>query len=292
MPPRTTRPPTPESEHSWWSDSNPTGPTIPLHAMTKPLIKLMYRVQGTSSIVPRTPRPPTPQSAHSWWSDSNRTGATIPLHTLAKPLLKFLHHRKALGLIKKYRGTPLSDTSMDIYSSYLGYKYLRFSTKTAIIHDLDRRAVSEQDAHAVVRSLGSEDVTELLESPNAALRSAAWKFLGELARYESTTQLVLLPKMVVSLRVQYMHYPGSPTGKTAPYGGPDALLFPPRKLLTPPRKLAFFGVPAREFGNLIPSTCFARTACSAPRDFGPARAQNRTSARAREFSLVVLPRKH
>ncbi|KAJ7497882.1 hypothetical protein B0H11DRAFT_1909860 [Mycena galericulata] len=62
------------------------------------------------------------------------------------------------------------------------------------------------------------------------------------------------------------------------YGGPDALLFPPRKLLIPPRKLAFFGVPAREFGNLIPSTSFARTACSAPRDFGP--------ARAREFSLL------
>ncbi|KAJ7491584.1 hypothetical protein B0H11DRAFT_2191300 [Mycena galericulata] len=30
----------------------------------------------------------------------------------------------------------------------------------------------------------------------------------------------------------------------------------------PPYKLAFFGVPAREFGSLITSICFARTACS------------------------------
>ncbi|KAJ7488353.1 armadillo-type protein [Mycena latifolia] len=80
---------------------------------------------------------------------------------------------------------------MDIYSSYLTYKYLRSSTKTAIIHDLDRRAVSEGEAHTVVRSLPAEDVAELLDSRNAALRSAAWKFLGELAHHESTAEAVL-----------------------------------------------------------------------------------------------------
>ncbi|KAJ7431998.1 hypothetical protein B0H11DRAFT_1941090 [Mycena galericulata] len=60
------------------------------------------------------------------------------------------------------------------------------------------------------------------------------------------------------------------------YGGPDALLFPPRKL-------AFFGIPAREFRSLITSICLARTACSAPPDVGPARAKIRTSARAQTF---------
>ncbi|KAJ7491668.1 hypothetical protein B0H11DRAFT_1911582 [Mycena galericulata] len=67
------------------------------------------------------------------------------------------------------------------------------------------------------------------------------------------------------------------------YGGPDAHLFPPRKHLTTPRKLAFFGRPARDFASLIPSTSFARTACSAPRDFGPTRAKIQTSARAQNF---------
>jgi hypothetical protein len=120
-----------------------------------------------------------------------------------------MHHRKALSIIKKNRNTPLSGTSMDIYSSYLAYrypwpliaihmtdapcryKYLRSSTKTAILHDLDRRAVLEQDARAVVGSLASEDVAELLESSNAPLRSAAWKFLGELAHHESSVEAVL-----------------------------------------------------------------------------------------------------
>ncbi|KAJ7491585.1 hypothetical protein B0H11DRAFT_1911848 [Mycena galericulata] len=68
------------------------------------------------------------------------------------------------------------------------------------------------------------------------------------------------------------------------YGGPDALLFPPRKHLIPPRKFAFFGVPAREFGSLIPSTCFARTACSAPREFGN-RAHDFESPRAPKFEV-------
>ncbi|KAJ7504822.1 hypothetical protein B0H11DRAFT_1904901 [Mycena galericulata] len=61
------------------------------------------------------------------------------------------------------------------------------------------------------------------------------------------------------------------------YGGPDALLFPPRKF-------AFFGIPARDFGSLITSICFARTACSAPREFGN-RVRDFESPRARKFEV-------
>ncbi|KAJ7504823.1 hypothetical protein B0H11DRAFT_1904902 [Mycena galericulata] len=71
------------------------------------------------------------------------------------------------------------------------------------------------------------------------------------------------------------------------YGGPDALLFPLRKHLTPPRKFAFFGVPAREFSSLIRSTCFARTACSAPREFGNC-ARDFESPRARKFEVPYV----
>ncbi|KAJ7503982.1 hypothetical protein B0H11DRAFT_1905867 [Mycena galericulata] len=72
------------------------------------------------------------------------------------------------------------------------------------------------------------------------------------------------------------------------YGGSDALLFPPRKLLTPPRKFAFFGVPAREFGSLIPSTCFARSASSAPQTWA-GRARDFESARARKLKFCTSP---
>ncbi|KAJ7906191.1 hypothetical protein B0H13DRAFT_2021508, partial [Mycena leptocephala] len=37
---------TPQSVHSWWSDSNPTGATIPLHALAKPLMKRLYHRQA------------------------------------------------------------------------------------------------------------------------------------------------------------------------------------------------------------------------------------------------------
>ncbi|KAJ7483135.1 hypothetical protein B0H11DRAFT_1914879 [Mycena galericulata] len=63
------------------------------------------------------------------------------------------------------------------------------------------------------------------------------------------------------------------------------------KHLTPPRKLAFFGRAARDFASLILSPSFARTACSAPRDFGPARAKIQTSARAQKF-LQSPPQKN
>ncbi|KAJ7478900.1 armadillo-type protein [Mycena latifolia] len=39
-----------ESVHSWWSDSNPAGPTISLHAATKPLMRLMYHRQALAFI--------------------------------------------------------------------------------------------------------------------------------------------------------------------------------------------------------------------------------------------------
>ncbi|KAJ6575959.1 armadillo-type protein [Mycena vulgaris] len=45
-----TRQRTPESVRSWWSDSNPTGPNINLHALAKPLMKLMYHRQALDYI--------------------------------------------------------------------------------------------------------------------------------------------------------------------------------------------------------------------------------------------------
>ncbi|KAJ7628229.1 hypothetical protein DFH06DRAFT_723965 [Mycena polygramma] len=42
------RPPTPQSTHSWWSDRNSIGPTISIHAAAKPLMRLMYHEQVRS----------------------------------------------------------------------------------------------------------------------------------------------------------------------------------------------------------------------------------------------------
>ncbi|KAJ7115614.1 armadillo-type protein [Mycena crocata] len=41
---------TAESVQSWWSDSNPTGATISIHAAAKPLMKIMYHVAAVEFI--------------------------------------------------------------------------------------------------------------------------------------------------------------------------------------------------------------------------------------------------
>ncbi|KAJ6458049.1 hypothetical protein C8R47DRAFT_1163688 [Mycena vitilis] len=44
------RPPTPQSTHSWWSDTNSIGPTFSIHAVAKPLMRLMYHQQVRSFV--------------------------------------------------------------------------------------------------------------------------------------------------------------------------------------------------------------------------------------------------
>jgi hypothetical protein len=44
---------TPQSVHSWWSDSNPPGATIPLHTLAKPLSRLLYHRQALGIIAKR-----------------------------------------------------------------------------------------------------------------------------------------------------------------------------------------------------------------------------------------------
>ncbi|KAJ7120196.1 armadillo-type protein [Mycena epipterygia] len=44
--------PTRESIHSWWSDSNSLGATIPLHTLSKPLLKYLYHRQALGIMTP------------------------------------------------------------------------------------------------------------------------------------------------------------------------------------------------------------------------------------------------
>ncbi|KAK7033771.1 hypothetical protein R3P38DRAFT_2772671 [Favolaschia claudopus] len=55
------RPSTPDSVHSWWSDSNSIGPTISIHAAAKPLMRLMYHRQVRSFFKRNQDTPITPE---------------------------------------------------------------------------------------------------------------------------------------------------------------------------------------------------------------------------------------
>ncbi|KAJ7476519.1 hypothetical protein FB451DRAFT_245123 [Mycena latifolia] len=60
--PSLTRQQTLESLRSWWSDSNPPGPTINLHAAAKPLMRLMYHRQAMEFVRKNRYAPLSPES--------------------------------------------------------------------------------------------------------------------------------------------------------------------------------------------------------------------------------------
>ncbi|KAJ6559450.1 armadillo-type protein [Mycena vulgaris] len=134
--------------------------------------------------MPLLTRQRTLESVLSWWSDSNRPGATIDLHAAAKPLMKWMYHRQALDFIKKNHDLPLSEETLQIYSNYLGWKYVPHSTKIAILTELTLRASSEEDARALVHSGLLYVLPQLSEERSWGIAKLLLEHLG---RHGSTT---------------------------------------------------------------------------------------------------------
>ncbi|KAJ7479131.1 armadillo-type protein [Mycena latifolia] len=136
-------------------------------------------------------RQPTRDSLHSWWSDRNPVGPTIDLHAAAKPLMRFMYRRDALALIAKNRGIPLSSEDMDIYSSYLAYKYVSSSTKIAILVELETRLDSDDDARAVADSFLLQLADEFLSPSDTEICKLMCRILGLLADRDAAIPAVL-----------------------------------------------------------------------------------------------------
>ncbi|KAJ7029423.1 hypothetical protein C8F04DRAFT_1288280, partial [Mycena alexandri] len=137
--------------------------------------------------MPPFTRQETPESFHSRWSNNNgQSRLTITPHAVAHPLLRLRYRVQVRTFIKRNRGVPLSGITMDIYCSYLAYRYISPSTKTLILEELSNRAEgNNDDALVVVASLLSPDqselVTELLDSIDGQIRRCMCKLLGNLA---------------------------------------------------------------------------------------------------------------
>jgi hypothetical protein len=148
----------PDSIHSWWSDRNSVGPTISLHAIAKPLIKVMYHQQAMGFI---------------------KRNRGLPLSGMT------------LLIFSSYLMYVLFGFDRILRLTVCRYKYLSSATKSAILMELAARAESEDDAHAVVDSLVFHQIAELLESPCAEIRRSTCWMLGKLASHESTEAPVL-----------------------------------------------------------------------------------------------------
>ncbi|KAJ7839170.1 armadillo-type protein [Mycena leptocephala] len=151
-------------------------------------------------------RPPSlmSRSVHSWWSDRNPPGATINLHAAAKPLMRLMYHRQVISFIQKNQGLPLSDEIMDIYTSYLAFKYVGPSAKAAILKDLGVRSLSKKAAITVVSSqlIETELLGQLLNSPFTKIRELMCWLLSVLAEDPSAAVSLCTPticELLVSL---------------------------------------------------------------------------------------------
>ncbi|KAJ7622368.1 armadillo-type protein [Roridomyces roridus] len=135
--------------------------------------------------MPPPQRVETPRSQASWWSDRNsmlHISPTMKIHAAAKPLMKFLYHRQALGIMEDTRESPLFGELLDIYSSYLLYKYVSPATRIVVLQHLERRARSSaDDARAILCSSVLDPLIQLLTIER--FRTTTYPLVGMLLAY-------------------------------------------------------------------------------------------------------------
>ncbi|KAJ7448805.1 armadillo-type protein [Mycena latifolia] len=136
-------------------------------------------------------RQPTLDSVLSWWSDSNPVGPTISIHAAAKPLMRRMYHRDALAFIRKNHDIPLTNETLQIYSSYLSFKYVSPATKIAILEELSGRADFPPDALVIANSPVLYCVHELSRALDPEVRSRSCSMLARLASHPDTVTVIL-----------------------------------------------------------------------------------------------------
>ncbi|KAJ7494150.1 armadillo-type protein [Mycena latifolia] len=168
MPPLT-RQQTYQSILSCWSDSNPSGATINLHAAAKPLMRLMYHRQALGFV-------------------KRNRGVALSRETVEIYLSYVLY-----GEYRLVR-TP-SDSS---YS----WKYVSTATKLVILEELKTRARSEEDAHVLISSNTVNAMIQLLRSSPYDMH-LAWPsvaILRELTWHTKSASAAVIESFVALLR--------------------------------------------------------------------------------------------
>ncbi|KAK6971722.1 hypothetical protein R3P38DRAFT_714554 [Favolaschia claudopus] len=114
----------------------------------------------------------SPPSLLSYWSDNMSVGPNLPLHTLSKPAIRYLYRSQVRNFIKTNENNPLSEEMMEIFESYLSYKYISSATKCMIVDHLCRR-LELLEVHRCLSTMemvfrSSHILVEVLESPDSS----------------------------------------------------------------------------------------------------------------------------
>ncbi|KAJ7079845.1 armadillo-type protein [Mycena epipterygia] len=225
------------SIHSWWSDRNPPGPTMDLHAASKPFMKFLYRRQVLDFIkrndLKSIDSPPLSNETLQIYSDylafkyiSPSTKTRI-LSALFRRLLSEEDARAMAHSPVVYQITELlhfPDTVIRRWACWiicmlsrhesLVVIVLRFEPCTCLvsllsdedikvmepaIYALSRISRFPHGARAVVAANTLDYLAELLKSPNATVRRWTCWTVGNLTRHDSTAKAVLALNLCVQL---------------------------------------------------------------------------------------------
>ncbi|KAJ7237894.1 armadillo-type protein [Mycena haematopus] len=220
---------------SWWSDSNPglRGPTINLHAATKPLLKFMYHRQASEFIQKNRSAALSNESLHvlSSYLGSKYVALStklMVLQVLDDKLRSTEESRRVmiddpvgLHLVLEMLGSP-SPQVRQVTCTILGRLAADESTMSTflwnfgiklvpLIHDEDDKVVEkamwafsvavhwQSGAQVFVEFKLLDSVRELLESPRPFARMQACRLVGKLASHEHTITAVLESKLCTRL---------------------------------------------------------------------------------------------
>ncbi|KAJ7626401.1 armadillo-type protein [Mycena polygramma] len=224
---------------SWWSDSNPAlcGPTINLHAATKPLLKLMYHRQASEFIrksrgsALSTDMMENYFSYLPWnfvspatkvkilWDLSNRAASEADARTIVdSSVFEFLtagmldspdpgvraSSCQLVGALVSHKCTAPAILDLKpcarLMSLLLDEDIAVFQDATFALCEISKWP---DGAQAIIANAnGLKHVSELLQSPSWTVRTWTCELVWRLANRESTASAILqlnLPKWVMSL---------------------------------------------------------------------------------------------
>ncbi|KAJ7355698.1 hypothetical protein DFH08DRAFT_506149 [Mycena albidolilacea] len=227
MQPLTSRPESPTSIHSWWSDSNPglQGPTINLHTMAKPLLKLMYHRQALDFLEKNRAQPLLGTtleiySSYFPWNYVWRPTKVAILWDLmdratSKDEARTMVDSPVFNYIAEMLGSPdpenLGFLCRSLFERLVSYKSAvpAIWESQACVHlvrlILDEnndvllwtmRTLTEvadclEGAQAIVDAGVQNHLSVLLESPYPGVRKWTCQLVAKLAKHDSTTRAIL-----------------------------------------------------------------------------------------------------
>ncbi|KAJ7494045.1 armadillo-type protein [Mycena latifolia] len=111
---------------------------------------------------------------------------------------------QASAFVERTRGVPLMSETVEIYSSYLSWKYVSISTKIAILEELATRAGSEDDALVLIHSNMVDTILQLPQSVSYYMRSQLiWRsgaILRNVASHSKSSSAAVIEPLMALLR--------------------------------------------------------------------------------------------